>query len=330
MLDFDALCGDLEANGLESWCGALKPLLDKKLSDAAHGDLPKWRQVLASLPSCDSRTAELTGPVIVAGPDAFPPSERERVRQLLMQLAPWRKGPFQVGDILIDAEWRSDRKWARLEDAISPLADRRVLDVGCGNGYYALRMRGKGARLVVGADPMLLYLAQHAAIRHFMPRQPVHVLPLRLRELPDTGSFDTVFSMGVLYHQRAPQEHLDGLRRALRPGGELVLETLILPGSRKEARTPGRYARMKNVWLLPTLPLLLEWVEQAGFTEVQTVDISTTTKLEQRRTDWMTFESLAESLDPGDPGLTVEGWPAPQRAVVVSRCQGPTLTTPLF
>jgi tRNA (mo5U34)-methyltransferase len=33
----------------------------------------------------------------------------------------------------------------------------------------------------------------------------------------------------------------------------------------------------------------------------------------------MTFESLTEALDPDDPNLTIEGWPAPQRAVVVSR-----------
>jgi tRNA (mo5U34)-methyltransferase len=319
MLDFDALFEDLAANGLESWPDALQPVLEERLSDATHGNLPKWRQVLASLPPCESRAAELTRSVVTAGPDAFPPAEHEQIRELLMKLAPWRKGPFQVGDILIDAEWRSDRKWERLKDAISPLANRLVLDVGCGNGYYALRMRGTGARLVVGVDPMLLYVAQHAAIRHFMPPQPVHVLPLRMQELPHTGSFDTVFSMGVLYHQRAPQKHLDGLRRALKPEGELVLETLILPGSLREARTPGRYARMRNVWLLPTLPLLLDWLEEAGFAGAQTVDVSTTTHLEQRRTDWMTFESLTEALDPDDPSLTIEGWPAPQRAVVVSR-----------
>jgi tRNA (mo5U34)-methyltransferase len=152
-----------------------------------------------------------------------------------------------------------------------------------------------------------------------MPPQPVHVLPLRMQELPHPGRFDTVFSMGVLYHQRAPQEHLAGLRQALKPGGELVLETLILPGSLREARTPGRYARMRNVWLLPTLPLLLDWLEEAGFAAGQTVDVSTTTSLEQRRTDWMTFGSLTEALDPDDPGLTVEGWPAPRRAVIVRR-----------
>lgn len=319
MLDFDALSEDLAAHGLEAWTVALRPLLEEKLSDAAHGDLPKWRAVLAALPSCETRAAEMTSPVVTVGPPTFAAPERERIRQLLLQLAPWRKGPFQVGDILIDAEWRSDLKWARLEDAISPLANRRVLDVGCGNGYYALRMRGLGARLVVGVDPMLLHVAQHAAIRHFMPHEPVHVLPLRLQELPASGVFDTVFSMGVLYHQRRPPEHLDGLRQALAPSGELVLETLVLPGDLMEARTPQRYARMKNVWSLPTLPLLLEWLEQAGFAAAQVADISPTTNLEQRRTDWMTFESLADALDPDDPGLTVEGWPAPQRVIVIAR-----------
>jgi tRNA (mo5U34)-methyltransferase len=319
MLDFDALFGDLAANGLASWHDRLRPLLQEKLAESAHGDLPKWRQVLASLPSASSCTAELTGPVVTVGPAKFGAAEHEHIRALLLELAPWRKGPFQVGDILIDAEWRSDRKWARLAHGISPLTNRMVLDVGCGNGYYALRMRGMGARLVVGIDPMLLYVAQFAAIRRFMPPHPVHVLPLRLLELAACGNFDSIFSMGVLYHQRAPNEHLDALHRALKDGGELVLETLILPGELPGARTPERYARMRNVWLLPTLRLLLDWLEQAGFSDARTVDISATTSLEQRRTEWMTFESLAEALDPQCPNLTVEGWPAPRRALIVCR-----------
>lgn len=318
MLNFAGLNEDLAAHGLASWRERLQPLLEARIADGAHGDLPKWRQVLASLPS-GQRSAELGRPVITVGPGAFSPALRVRVRELLLQLAPWRKGPFQVGDILIDAEWRSDRKWARLADVIAPLAGRLVLDVGCGNGYYALRMRGSGARAVVGIDPMLLYLVQHAAIRYFMPPEPVYVLPLRWQELPPSCAFDTVFSMGVLYHQRDPAEHLLALRRSLMGGGELVLETLVLPGGLREARTPHRYARMRNVWLLPTVPLLLEWLEQAGFEDAHTVDVSYTTGLEQRRTEWMTFDSLAEALDPGDPGLTVEGWPAPHRAVILCR-----------
>src|SRR5690606_12968810 len=117
------------------------------------------------------------------------------------------------------------------------------------------------------------------------PPLPVRMLPLRLHELPPVAAFDTVFSMGVLYHQRAPLEHLAQLRGSLRPDGELVLETLILPGAGPEAQTPERYARMRNVWHLPTETLLHEWLAEAGFAGAKTIDISATTTLEQRRTE---------------------------------------------
>jgi tRNA (mo5U34)-methyltransferase len=195
-----------------------------------------------------------------------------------------------------------------------------VLDAGCGNGYYAWRMRGAGARAVVGVDPTLLYVAQFQAIRHWCRGEPVWVLPLRLAELPREGVFDTTFSMGVLSHQRTPLEHLGELRQTLKQGGELVLETLILPGDRAEALAPrGRYARMRNVWLLPTLPELAGWLRRAGFSGLRTVDVSVTSPREQRATEWMPFQSLIDALDPADPDRTVEGWPAPRRAVVLCR-----------
>ncbi|HWM27352.1 MAG TPA: tRNA 5-methoxyuridine(34)/uridine 5-oxyacetic acid(34) synthase CmoB [Woeseiaceae bacterium] len=317
MFDFGALYEELAQLGLESWREPLEPLLEQKTADAAHGQLAEWREVLQALPPCEPGTPQLDAPVVSTAPDALSPALREPVRDLLLKLLPWRKGPFSVGGILVDAEWRSDRKWGRLENAISPLAGRLVLDVGCGNGYYALRMRGNGARTVIGLDPMLIHIVQHMAIRHFMPPLPIHLLPLRLHELPQASAFDTVFSMGVLYHQRDPALHLTELRRMLKDGGELVLETLILPGRMPAARTPERYARMKNVWHLPTEPLLLDWLEQAGFAGARTIDVSRTTTDEQRRTDWMPFDSLDAALDPDDPGLTIEGWPAPTRAVII-------------
>jgi tRNA (mo5U34)-methyltransferase len=322
MLAVDALLEELASHGLAEWRDPLRPLLEAKLTEGVHGDLPKWRDALAGLPACKAEPAVLDQPVISVCPTGLAPLDRERIRESLQKLSPWRKGPFQVGDILVDAEWRSDLKWARIKDVIEPLAARLVLDIGCGNGYYVLRMRGMGARAVVGVDPMLLYVAQHLAIRHFMLPEPVYVMPLRLQELPPAAVFDTVFSMGVLYHQREPRQHLDALLRMLKDGGELVLETLVLPGELLEARTPQRYARMKNVWLLPTRPLLLDWLQEAGFREARVADVSATTNLEQRRTEWMPYDSLAEALDPEDGQITIEGWPAPQRAVVIARKPG--------
>jgi tRNA (mo5U34)-methyltransferase len=249
------------------------------------------------------------------------PAARVQVREQLLSLAPWRKGPFRIDDILIDAEWRSYMKWQRLQDAIAPLSGRRVLDVGCGNGYYALRMRLAGADLVIGTDPTLLFLVQFAAVTRFAVTQPVHLLPLRLQQLPPAGpEFDSTFSMGVLYHQRDPREHLQQLRETLRPGGELVLETLIAPGTESAVLVPGgRYARMRNVWHLPTGPRLVGWLESSGFRNSRFIDTGNTTIHEQRSTEWMPFESLQQALGRDDPTATVEGLPAPRRALLTAQ-----------
>jgi len=284
---------------LDHWLEPLAALADERVSESAHGDFERWRDAVAGLPSATS--------------------DAER-RDLLMQLAPWRKGPFNVGGVHIDAEWRSDLKWQRVAGAIDSLEGRRVLDVGCGNGYYALRMADAGAAAVLGIDPTLLYVMQFLAVTAYLERPPVSVLPLRLQELPDAcHAFDTTFSMGVLYHQRSPLDHLRQLRATLRPGGQLVLETIFIPGEESYACTPAeRYARMKNVWLLPTLAELSTWLRRTGFRDVEIIDTAITTVAEQRSTEWMTFESLADALDPEDPTRTVEGWPAPRRVVVTA------------
>jgi len=140
-----------------------------------------------------------------------------------------------------------------------------------------------------------------------------------IEDLPaDTGSFDSVFSMGVLYHRRKPVEHLERLKQLTRTGGQVVLETLILEGEGKKTLTPdGRYARMRNVHAIPTLDVLRDWLEQAGLSDIKVLDVSRTTIEEQRSTDWMTFESLSECLDKENPSRSIEGYPAPARAALV-------------
>ena len=301
MFEFDILSARLAELGLDHWNEELVPVLRRRLTGETHGDWARWNAAIEALPAARGDTAQTA--------------------KLLRELHPWRKGPLQLDDVFIDTEWRSDWKWARVRDALDPLDGRRVLDVGSGNGYYALEMRKAGAGTVIGVDPTLLFAMQFLAINVFAEDQGIFILPCRLEETPPANNaFDTTFSMGVLYHQRDPHTHLHDLGSTLRPGGQLVLETLFLPGDDVRAATPpDRYARMRNVWLLPTVSQLVLWLEETGYRDIDIIDTTRTTTDEQRSTDWMTFESLREALDPGDPTRTVEGWPAPHRVVVTAR-----------
>jgi len=143
---------------------------------------------------------------------------------------------------------------------------------------------------------------------------------LRMEELPHgLGGFDTVFSMGVLYHRRSPLDHLLELKEALRPGGQLVLETLVIEGADNQVLMPeDRYAAMRNVYFLPSVAMLCLWLRRCGFQNPRVVDENITSIEEQKCTPWMQYQSLEDFLDPNDHTKTREGYPSPRRAVILA------------
>lgn len=320
MRDLAALVAECADTPLSSWAAALPRQLAARLAQG-HGDLPRWQGALDALPDLPVDAVDLREGVRLHGP--CEPATRARLEQALRQLMPWRKGPFQLFGITIDSEWRSDWKWARIAPHID-LRGQRVLDVGCGNGYYLWRMLGAGAASAIGIDPSWLYHCQFQALRHFLPGSKAWHLPLAVEDLPARlQGFDTAFSMGVLYHRRSPIDHLLELKDCLVEGGRLVLETLVIRGRPNEVLMPeGRYAQMRNVWFLPSIASLELWLRRAGFVDVQTLDVSPTLTQEQRATPWMRFQSLADFLDPADSSRTREGLPAPIRALLVARKAG--------
>lgn len=306
---------------LLSWLDAIKPIVEKQSNTATHGHFPRWLDALNALPPANTHSINLTADAITAsaGSDNSE-AQQTLIKDTLLELAPWRKGPFNVQGVFVDSEWQSFQKWNRIEKNISQLSGRTVLDVGCGNGYYGYRMLGAGAKSVVGVDPGELFCTQFLAINHFIQATQLAVLPLTGEIVfAQPYCFDSVFSMGVLSHRRVPEEHLAGLLSCLRPGGELVLETLVTNSPKSEALIPkDRYANMRNIWTLPSVSLLLEKITEAGFSNPRCVDICPTTVEEQRPTPWMPSYSLEHALDPNDPSLTKEGYPAPTRAVVIA------------
>ena len=308
------LLANCEVN--ESWLQQLPAQIAQGLSEQRYGDLPRWKSVLEKLPAWPVERFDLNQSAVSVFGNASQEQQAELKTQL-QGLHPWRKGPFQLFGVDIDTEWRSDWKWDRLKDHIAPLQGRKVLDVGCGSGYHCWRMRGAGAELVLGIDPTPLFIVQFFALQHYIQDHAVTVLPMGIEHVPPKLKFfDTVFSMGVLYHRRSPFDHLIELRECLRPGGELVLETLVIAGKEGEVLVPeGRYARMGNVWFLPSSATMLQWLKKAGFSDAELIDENDTSLEEQRRTEWMTFHSLEQFLNPEDHSKTLEGYPAPKRAI---------------
>jgi tRNA (mo5U34)-methyltransferase len=326
MIDYQPLlaklASDPDAERLTDWLQQLPEQLASGLDEQRYGDLPRWKAVLASLPDIALQSVELNNAAITLEPQLpLSKDQLQQFKQQLQGLHPWRKGPFNLFGQQIDTEWRSDWKWDRLIPHIEPLNGCKVLDIGCGSGYHCWRMRGAGAELVIGIDPTPLFVVQFFALQKYIQDHQVGVLPLGIEQLPaKLQFFDTVFSMGVFYHRRSPFDHLMELRDALKSGGELVLETLVIEGEQGDVLVPeGRYAKMGNVWFLPSTATLSSWLAKARFRDIKLLDVTNTTVAEQRSTEWMNFHSLAQFLDPNDSSKTIEGYPAPKRAIFTAK-----------
>jgi tRNA (mo5U34)-methyltransferase len=314
--DFYAL---IAKTPLAPWLETLPAQLSHWQREALHGDFKQWQKVLENLPPVTPTSVDIASRVRLGEAGDLSAGALQRTEVLLRQLMPWRKGPFELCGLHIDTEWRSDWKWDRVLPHLAPLKHRTVLDVGCGSGYHLWRMRGAGAQLVIGIDPSQLFFCQFQAIKHFNPDPQVHLLPLGIDDMPVLKSFDTVFSMGVLYHRRSPIDFLQQLKNQLKAGGQLVLETLVVEGDHQTALMPtDRYAKMRNVWFIPSTAALTLWLQRVGFRDIQVVDLNQTTLDEQRATCWMENESLIDFLDPTDHSKTIEGYPAPLRAVLIA------------
>lgn len=319
MIDFRPFYAQIATTNLSAWLETL-PLQLKNWEKNTHGDYAKWAKIIDFLPDTQADKIDLKNAVKSDRASVLSEGERQRLIHHLKQLMPWRKGPYHLHGVHIDTEWRSDFKWDRVLPHLSPLQDRTILDVGCGSGYHMWRMVGEGAKMVVGIDPTELFLCQFEAVRKLLNNdRRANLIPLGIEQMQPLGVFDTVFSMGVLYHRKSPLDHLTQLKNQLRQGGELVLETLVVDGDEHTALVPAeRYAKMKNVYFIPSVACLINWLQKCGFKNVRCVDVEVTSLEEQRKTDWLENESLIDFLDPNDHSKTIEGYPAPKRAVILA------------
>lgn len=107
------------------------------------------------------------------------------------------------------------------------LTGKRVLDIGCAEGFFSFEAERRGAREVIGIDSF------PASIRRFQlvkaARQSnAEAFLMNVYDLdPDRlGTFDLVLFYGVFYHLKHPQLALERIRTVCR--GELRFQTYML------------------------------------------------------------------------------------------------------
>lgn len=278
-----------------------------------HGDFRRWYEDIQTIHAYPKKI-QLNQPIILAQGE----TDTDALKALLENLKPWRKGHFSLFDIDLDSEWRSELKYQRLRDLKLDWHGLDVLDVGCGNGYYLMRMLGDGVRSVIGIDPSWHYFAQYLLLKRLLLCQNCAYFPITLDDYGFSGLFDLTLSMGVFYHRRDPLGHLVQLRQTLKPKGKLVLETLTVAGDEHTVLLPSdRYAGMKNVYFLPSALWLEKALRRCGLKVLHISEPVLTTSNEQRKTQWIDTHSLADFLN-AEQTATIENLPLPQRQMFVA------------
>jgi len=245
--------------------------------------------------------------------------EYEVVVETAKKLIPWRKGPFKVFGLEIDSEWQSNIKYNLIRPHFN-LKDKVVADIGCNNGYYMFRMLEDKPKRLIGFDPSPLTLHQFEFINHFVKSDIVYEM-LGVEHLEYYNhKFDFIFMLGVLYHRPDPVGTLKSLARGLNSKGEILIDTFMIDGDDEICLTPNkRYSKIPNIYFIPTVSALKNWLERAGFEDIEVLAITVTTSEEQRKTEWSFDQSLEDFLDENDKTKTVEGYPAPKRVYVKAR-----------
>ncbi len=253
--------------------------------------------------------------VIIGRREDISRQEFDLVDKVMRGFIPWRKGPFKVFGIDIDAEWRSCRKWDRVLPFLPDLQDKVVADIGASNGYYMFRMAPHKPKAVIGFEPYLQHYFTFRTLNSFAGLTNLHMEFLGVEHLSlFTSSFDVVFLMGILYHRISPLESLKEVKKSMKKGGTLIVESQAIPGEEPVALFPERrYAKAPGTYFVPTAVCLKNWMLRAGFVDVEIFCSHPMSSKEQRRTEWMTFESYDDFIDPHNSSLTIEGYPAPLR-----------------
>jgi len=244
--------------------------------------------------------------------------QTKELHDILLSMKPWRKGPFKFFDIDIQSEWNSYIKYNIIKNHLD-IENKIVADIGCNNGYYMFKMLELNPREIIGFDPSCRCYLQFHIANHFIKADKIDYKLLGVDDVYEFAVqnkkfFDSILFLGVLYHRSDPISCLKTIYKSLNKNGTLIIDTLIIDGEEDVCLFPKeRYAKMKNIYFIPTINALKNMLHRAKFTDIEVIEIIQTTNKEQRATKWIGTESLDDFIDK-KTNKTTEGYQLPTRA----------------
>lgn len=189
-------------------------------------------------------------------------------------------------------------------ELLAPRPDERILDLGCGDGALSAVLARQAHVSAVDASAEQV----SAARARGLDAQVADGTQLAFAE-----EFDAVFSNAALHWMRDPDAVIDGVWRALKPGGRFVAEcggagnvATVLDALHAVVARYGVDGRAVSPWYFPSVDDYRARLERRGFAVQSIVLIPRPTPLPGRLADWL--DTFAESF--------LAAVPSPQRGAV--------------
>jgi SAM-dependent methyltransferase len=145
---------------------------------------------------------------------------------------------------------------------LSPQANEHILDLGCGDGALTIKLMQLGCNVTgVDSSPEMVNVAKLLGLNAYV---------MSGEALQFNNQFDAVFSNAALHWMKNPEAIIEGVWRALKPGGRFVAEfggygnvaTIV---NAIESALALRELPIKNPWFFPEPSHYRTLLEARGF-----------------------------------------------------------------
>jgi 2-isopropylmalate synthase len=160
-----------------------------------------------------------------------------------------------------------------LVEVLNPKKDETILDLGCGDGTLALKIKQKCQNIIaVDLNNKMVEKTKSLGIEAYV---------MSATNLEFENKFDAVFSNAVLHWVKQSKSAIQNINKVLKPNGRFITEfggykniNRIVQAIQEVFNQNKDYGVFNNPWYFPTTQEYKNILEQNGF-EVKSINLTT-------------------------------------------------------